>query len=88
VTGNPTGWLVEAVTSDPGVGEKTAVSCAGDVAAANEVPQVTVTDGLDCVGVGTAAHPLIGLPPFSNATVPEGATLPGVAVTVATNVTP
>lgn len=81
------GTLAEAVTSDPGKGVKTADSCKGDVAAANDVPQVTVADGADCAEMGTAAHPLIGMPPFSKATVPIGATSPGVVVTVDTKVT-
>ena len=79
--------LVEPITSEPGVGVNTAVSCAGEVAAANAVPHVTVTVGLGGVGVGTAAHPAIGLPPFSNATAPEGDTLLRLDATVATSVT-
>ena len=79
--------LVDPKTSEPGLGVNTAVSCAGEVAAANEVPHVTVIVGLGDVGVGTAPHPAIGLPPFSNATDPEGDTLLGVDATVATSVT-
>jgi hypothetical protein len=79
------GGLVEPVTSDPEAGVNTAVRLAGDPAAANDVPQVTVTTGPDCAGVGTAPHPLIGVPPFSNATIPDGVTLLAREVMVATN---
>ena len=79
--------LVEPITSEPGVGVNTAVSCAGEAAAANDVPQVTVTVGVGGVGVGTAAQPAIGLPPFSNATDPKGDTLLRLDATVATSVT-
>lgn len=80
--------LLEPVINAPWAGVNTADSCAGDIQAANDVSHVSVTDGLDWVGVGTAAHPLIGMPPFSNATVPDGVTVPGVDVTVETRVTP
>ena len=86
---NAAGWLADPSKSDPGVGLNTAVTRAGDDGAANEVAQVTVTDGVDCDGIGTAAHPLIGEPLSWKATVPDGgATIPATDVTVPINVTP
>ncbi len=82
----PCGGLVEPVTSEPEAGVNTAVRLAGDPAAANDVPQVTST-GPGPPDVGKAPHPLIGVPPFSNATVPDGVTLVAAEVTVATNET-
>jgi hypothetical protein len=83
----PCGALVEPVTSEPEPGVNTAVRLTGDPAAARDVPQVTIAVGPDWAGVGTAPHPLIGVPPFSNVTVPDGVTLLAAEVMVATNVT-
>ncbi|MGZ4184056.1 MAG: hypothetical protein ACXVUE_02100 [Solirubrobacteraceae bacterium] len=60
---------------------KTAVTCSGDVDAANEVWQVALGfDGL----IGSAMQPAIGAAPFSNVIVPHG---DPVALTAANKLT-
>jgi hypothetical protein len=79
--------FVELPRFDPGLGSKTATSCSGDVDAANDVPQVSVT--LWSIGDTVSfVHPRIGLPWFSNVIVPEGLTELELEVTVAISVTP
>jgi hypothetical protein len=83
-TANASVALVEPARFDPERGVKTAVRRSTEVAAANEVWHVRIAP---CVDTGSAAHPLIGVPPFSNLTDPEGGVLLTLDVTVAINVT-
>jgi hypothetical protein len=73
---------VEPGAVEPVPGTNTAVRCAGDPAAANEVWQVaTVLDGL----TASPGQPAIATPEFWNVIVPDGAPVP--PSTVATSVT-
>ena len=74
---------VELATFDAAFGVKTAVSCSGDVEAANDVWHMAVN--LDGV-IGSATQLAIAAPPFANAMVPDGE--PALELTTANNVTP
>ena len=74
--------LEEPAASEPALGVNSAVSCSGEVEAANEVVHAAV--GLDGV-IGSATQPPIELPWFLNVIVPDGE--PEVAVTEANSVT-
>lgn len=73
---------VELATFDAAFGVKRAVSCSGDVEAANEVWQTAVrVDGV----IVLAAQPAIGAQPFVKMMVPAGE--PAMEVTAANKVT-
>jgi hypothetical protein len=75
-------WLVDPPRPDPAWGEKTAVRCPGDADDENAVEHVTFTLWLT-VATPTLEQPVIAVPPFSNATDPEGGAAAELDVIVA-----
>jgi hypothetical protein len=76
--------LDDPATAEPGLGAKTALNCAAE--APNVVWQTIVT--VWPVGLtGMPLQPAIGVPPLRKASVPDGPTEPGPAVTVPARVT-
>ena len=78
--------LVESATIDPRLDVNTAATWAGEVAAENDVWQVTVALWKD-VATGMNAQPLRAAPRASNVIAPEGVAALELDVTVAINVT-
>jgi hypothetical protein len=82
-TAMPTLALLDPGAFDAVPGVKTAMTCAGDPAAANDATQLAlVLDGL----TGSPVHPLIGEPWFSNVMVPDTGSV-GTLLTVPSKVT-